>query len=159
MYASSYLLLSEASIHDFSVLNNFILVKKMHNIMKVSISSVLWYAWVVINLSAWTWTLFSRNLKNQRDWTLPPHAMGIWWLVSSKCMSSVVFIFNYFLFPSHVGWGFEQPGLVEDVPAWGRGVGTRWSLRLFPMQTILWFILWFYVKDKIYENTIFTLCD
>jgi len=24
-----------------------------------------------------------------------------------------------------VGWGFEQPGLVEDVPAHGRGVGTR----------------------------------
>jgi len=24
-----------------------------------------------------------------------------------------------------VGWGFEQPGLVEDVPAHGRGGGTR----------------------------------
>jgi len=24
-----------------------------------------------------------------------------------------------------VGWGFEQPGLVEDVPAHGMGVGTR----------------------------------
>ena len=24
-----------------------------------------------------------------------------------------------------VGWGFEQPGLVEGVPAHGRGVGTR----------------------------------
>ena len=24
-----------------------------------------------------------------------------------------------------VGWGFEQPGLVEGVPARGRGVGTR----------------------------------
>jgi len=24
-----------------------------------------------------------------------------------------------------VGWGFEQPGLVEDVPAHGREVGTR----------------------------------
>jgi len=23
-----------------------------------------------------------------------------------------------------VGWGFEQPGLVEDVPAHGRGIGT-----------------------------------
>ena len=22
-----------------------------------------------------------------------------------------------------VGWGFEQPGIVEDVPAHGRGVG------------------------------------
>ena len=24
-----------------------------------------------------------------------------------------------------VGWGFEQPGLVECVPVHGRGVGTR----------------------------------
>ena len=24
-----------------------------------------------------------------------------------------------------VGWGFEQPGLVEGVPAHGRGLGTR----------------------------------
>jgi len=24
-----------------------------------------------------------------------------------------------------VGWGFEPPGLVEDVPAHGRGLGTR----------------------------------
>jgi len=24
-----------------------------------------------------------------------------------------------------VGWGLEHPGLVEDVPADGRGVGTR----------------------------------
>jgi len=24
-----------------------------------------------------------------------------------------------------VGWSFEQPGLVEDVPAQGREVGTR----------------------------------
>jgi len=27
-----------------------------------------------------------------------------------------------------VGWGFEQLGLVEGVPAHGRGVGTRWSI-------------------------------
>lgn len=37
-------------------------------------------------------------------------------------------------FSLHVGRGFEQPGLVEGVPARGRGVGTRWSLR-----SILWF--------------------
>ena len=36
-----------------------------------------------------------------------------------------------------VGWGFEQPGLVEGVPAHGRGVGTRWSLMSLPTQTIL----------------------
>ena len=28
------------------------------------------------------------------------------------------------LVQGQVGWGFEQPGLVEDVPAHGRGVGT-----------------------------------
>ena len=33
--------------------------------------------------------------------------------------------------------GFEQPGLVEGVPAHGRGVETRWSLRSFSIQTIL----------------------
>jgi len=31
----------------------------------------------------------------------------------------------------------EQPGLVEWVPALGRGVGTRWSIRSLPTQTIL----------------------
>jgi len=31
-----------------------------------------------------------------------------------------------------VGWGFEQPGLVKGVPAHGRRVGTRWSLRSLP---------------------------
>jgi len=36
-----------------------------------------------------------------------------------------------------VGWDFEQPGLVEGVHAHGRGVGTRWSLRSLPTQTIL----------------------
>jgi len=35
------------------------------------------------------------------------------------------------------GWGFEQPGLVEGVPAHGRGVGTRVSLRFLPTQTIV----------------------
>jgi len=36
-----------------------------------------------------------------------------------------------------VGWSSEQPGQVEDVPAHGRGVGTRWSLRSLPTFTIL----------------------
>ena len=31
-----------------------------------------------------------------------------------------------------VGWGSEQPGLVEGVPAHGRGAGTRGSLRSLP---------------------------
>jgi len=36
-----------------------------------------------------------------------------------------------------VGWGFEQSGLVEGVPAHGREVGTRRFLRSLPTQTIL----------------------
>ena len=38
-----------------------------------------------------------------------------------------------------VGWGFEKPGLVEGVPAHGRRLGTRWSIRSLPTQSILWF--------------------
>jgi len=33
-----------------------------------------------------------------------------------------------------------QLGLVEDDPADGRGVGTRWSLRSLATLTILWFL-------------------
>jgi len=36
-----------------------------------------------------------------------------------------------------VEWGIEQPGLMESVPAHGRGVGTRGSIRSLPTQTIL----------------------
>jgi len=36
-----------------------------------------------------------------------------------------------------VGWSSEKPGVVEDVPAHGKGVGTRWSLRSLPTLTIL----------------------
>ena len=46
-----------------------------------------------------------------------------------------------------VGWGLEHPGLVEGVPAHGRGVGTRWSVRSLPTQTI----------QRFYEKT-WTLC-
>jgi len=38
-----------------------------------------------------------------------------------------------------LGTSSEHPGLVEDVPTHGRGVGTRRSLRSLPTQTILWF--------------------
>ena len=37
----------------------------------------------------------------------------------------------------------EQQHLVAGVPAHGRGIGTRQSLRSFPTQTILWW--WFYI--------------
>lgn len=36
------------------------------------------------------------------------------------------------------GWmGSEQPGVVEDVPVHGRGIGARGSLRSLSAQTIL----------------------
>ena len=38
------------------------------------------------------------------------------------------------------GWmGLWETWSVEGVPAHGRGVGTGWSIRSFPTQTILWF--------------------
>ena len=39
----------------------------------------------------------------------------------------------------HVGWGFEQPGLVEGVPDHSRWVGLDGLWRSLPTQTILWF--------------------
>ena len=38
-----------------------------------------------------------------------------------------------------VWWGCGQSDPVGGNPAYGRVVGIRWSLRLFPTQTILWF--------------------
>ena len=35
------------------------------------------------------------------------------------------------------GRGFEQPGLVEGVPAHGRVAGTRRSMRSLPTQNVL----------------------
>jgi len=36
-----------------------------------------------------------------------------------------------------VGWGSEQPGLVEDLPAHCRGVGLDDLCRSLPTQTVL----------------------
>ena len=41
-------------------------------------------------------------------------------------------------------------GLVEDVPAYGRGAGTRWSLRSLLTLTILWFYIFW--GKKIHKN-------
>jgi len=38
-----------------------------------------------------------------------------------------------------IGWGFEQPELVEGAPTHSGEAGTRWSLRFFATQIILWF--------------------
>ena len=66
------------------------------------------------------------------------------------CLPSVLVLEPFFLLlvfipqyddssvQGQAGWSCEQPGLVEDVPAHGRGIGTRWSLRSLPTQTILW---------------------
>jgi len=39
--------------------------------------------------------------------------------------------------PGQVRQDFEQPGLVEGLPAHGRGAGTRSSIRSLPTQTSL----------------------
>jgi len=44
-------------------------------------------------------------------------------------------------FQGQVRHSFEQPGLVGSVPARGRRVQTRWSLRSLPTQTILWWFI------------------
>jgi len=38
---------------------------------------------------------------------------------------------------NQAGWGFERPGLMEGVPAHGRMIGTRSSLRSLPTTSIL----------------------
>lgn len=53
--------------------------------------------------------------------------------------------FNHRSVQGQVKWGFEQPALVEGVPTYGRGIGTRWSLVSFPTQTII----------ESYENNLF----
>jgi len=39
--------------------------------------------------------------------------------------------------PGQAGWGSEQPDLVEDVPALGRGVGLDCLERSLPTQSVL----------------------
>jgi len=34
------------------------------------------------------------------------------------------------------GWGWEQPGQVEGVPALGRGAGMRWATRSLPTKPV-----------------------
>lgn len=38
-----------------------------------------------------------------------------------------------------MGWGPEQPDLMNGIPIPGRGTGAGWSLGCFPTQTILGF--------------------
>lgn len=45
----------------------------------------------------------------------------------------------WMLYPWSVQGQAEQPHLVSGTPAHDRGVGTKWSLRFLPIQTILWF--------------------
>lgn len=50
------------------------------------------------------------------------------------------------------GWGPEQLYLVNDIPAHGRGGGTRWSLRSLLTQTILWFYDFMMLSIIIFQN-------
>lgn len=57
------------------------------------------------------------------------------------------------------GWCFQQPGLVKCVPAHGRWVGRRWSLRSFPTQAILDSMIiqncsWFWFTRKCISPTL-----
>ena len=53
-------------------------------------------------------------------------------------VSSFHEVLHFWVHPHYNYRSSEQPGLVEDVPAYGRGVGTRWSLRSLPTLIILW---------------------
>ena len=54
-----------------------------------------------------------------------------------------------------VGWGLEQPGPVEGVPAHGGGVGTGWSKKSLPTPIILWFGTFIQVKRCQCTNDVF----
>lgn len=46
----------------------------------------------------------------------------------------------------------EAQGWFSGVPAHGRGIGTKWSLRSLPIQTILW---WFCAETRKFETSAF----
>lgn len=49
---------------------------------------------------------------------------------------------------------FEQPRLVEGAPAQGRGIGTRWTLRSLPIQTLCFYDCVQTLKMQNLENTL-----
>lgn len=57
-------------------------------------------------------------------------------------------------------WSSEQCGLIEGVLARGRGTGSRWFLRSFPSQDILWFYdsVIFFVRVA-HQGTTSTVCQ
>ena len=72
-------------------------------------------------------------------------SQGILASMNNKTKDQHTTLYFFGCVQGQVWWRRGKPGLVKCVSAHVRGVGTRWSLRFLPMQTILWsMILWFY---------------
>lgn len=56
-----------------------------------------------------------------------------------------------------VEWDSEQPDVVGGIPPHDRGVGTRWYIWFFPIQTILW-VYSFTEKYSCIFNKMFSKC-
>jgi len=105
---------------------------------KKSLSNLYFYItfifWIKTSL---TWLFLRLKLyqrHSQHKWGLLLHCLMCSYLYW-HLLTFVTCEFGLF----QVGWGFDQPSLVEGVAAHGRGVGMRWSIRFLPNQTILWF--------------------
>lgn len=72
------------------------------------------------------------------------------WVVRywNRLSREVVFAPSLEMLKGQVGWGFAQQDLMEGVPAYGGGVGTRCSLKTLSTQTILCF----YESEKVLPN-------
>lgn len=89
-----------------------------------------------VNLVAWFYIIWLYKCCSAlcvRDWSQEFFlvVLVVYFLVSQTC--------GCFITEVCKTWLDRQPGLVEDVPVHGKGVGTKWSLGSLPKQTILWF--------------------
>ena len=61
-----------------------------------------------------------------------------WWDTGTSCPEKL-WMPHLGNVQSQVGWSLEQPDVVKNVPAHGKGVGLVDLQRSFPIQTMLWF--------------------
>lgn len=55
----------------------------------------------------------------------------------------VVYASSLEVLKARLRWGFEQPDLIEHIPAYAKEVRTGWPLRSLTIQAIPWFYdLW-----------------